>query len=258
MIKKFLTAILFILIIYLPLNAKVNYSIGINGGFAPSLGGNLDSMIHYYFDSDSGIDGMNRSLGDYKTSDINRLFGLTIGFEFKTIIQDFYLIRLGANYSNGVFGGEGKTLITPDNTNYYLLECKYSFSQFDVPLTLGLAIPFWKDMMLSLSCGIAYANATYKNEFKSGDTYPDPFEREGEFKGYGYPFVVILEGEYFFLTNASLTSTLSYYYGSTEVLKDRKDEDTEGFGGAAAVDFAEIDFTGYRFTFGVSYYFFSI
>ena len=244
----------------MPLSAKkVNYSIGANTGFAPSLGGNLDSTSQQlYFNSDSGIDGMNRSMEGMETKKINRLFGITGGFEFKTIIQDFYLIRLGANFSKGILGGEGKTVI-PDGTGYYYtMECKYSFYEYDVPLTIGLAIPFWKDMMISLSCGTAFAYAEYKNEFISEDTYPDPFERKGEFKGWGFPLVVIIQGEYFFLTNASITSTISYYNGSTEVLKDSYDKDTEGFGGQGAVDFAAINFTGYRFTFGISYYFFSI
>jgi hypothetical protein len=251
MIKKIFITFLLSILMQMPLHAKmINYSIGVSAGFAPSLGGNLDSLTQQqYLSSDGGIDGMNRSMEGMDTENINRLLGITGGFEFRTIIQDFYLIRLSANYSNGVIGGKGKTVFY--NTDYYTMKCKYSFYEFDVPLTLGLAIPFWKDMMFSLSCGIAFAYAKYTNEFISEDTYPDQFDLKGEFKGSGFPLVVIIQGEYFFLTNASLTSTISYYNGATEVLKDSYDKDED-------VDFARINFTGYRFTFGISYYFFSI
>jgi hypothetical protein len=249
--KKILITFLLLVISQAPLFAKkVNYSIGACGGFAPSLGGNMDSVTQQNLGSNAGMDGMNRSMEDVETKNIDRLFGLTGGFEFKTIFQDFFLVRLGANFSSGVFGGGGKTVI-PYGADYYSMECKYSFFEFDVPLTIGLAIPFWKDMMFSLSCGTAYAYAKYKNEFVSEDAYPAPFELKGNFNGWGFPMVVIIQGEYFFLTNASLTSTISYYNGTTEVLKDSYDDDGD-------VDFTTIDFTGYRFTFGISYYFYSI
>ena len=35
----------------------------------------------------------------------------------------------------------------------------------DVPLTIGLSIPFWKDMKISLGLGAAYVWAEYENEF---------------------------------------------------------------------------------------------
>ena len=254
MIKKIFITSLLLLLTQLPLHAKTaNYSIGACAGFAPSLGGNLESLTQQqYFSSDGGIDGMNRSMEGEDTKNINRLLGITGGLEFKTIIQNFYLIRLGTNFSNGITGGKGKTVFHDDGyADYYTLKCKYSFYEIDVPLTLGLAIPFWKDMMFSLSCGVAYSYAKYKNEFVSEDAYPDAFELKGEFKGWGFPLVVIIQGEYFFFTNASLTSTISYYNGATEVLKDSYDKDGD-------VDFARINFTGYRFTFGISYYFFSI
>ncbi len=258
--NKIIITLLLLILTQTPLAAKkANYSIGANIGFAPSLGGNLESLNQqiYGFSTDGGIDGTNRSMEGMETEKIYRLFGFTGGAEFKTIIQDYFLIRLGASFSKGVFGGEGKTVIT-DGAGYYTMDCKYSFYEYDVPLTIGLAIPFWKDAMFSLSCGTAFAYAKYTNEFVSDDEYPDPFERKGVFEDWGFPLVVIIQGEYFFLTNASLTSTISYYNGSTEVIKDSYDKDTEGFGGQGAVDFARINFTGYRFTFGISYYFYSI
>ncbi len=257
--KKFLILITLLFLLNIPLNAKtMNYSIGIYGGFMPSLGGNLDSYVQQeYFNSNSGIDGMNRSMTGYDTSEIDRLFGICGGLEIKAILSDFFLFRIASNYCKAVFDGEGKTVFTTDSTNYYLLECDYSYKEYDFPVTIGLAIPFWKDMMLSLSGGIAFTRAEYKNKFKS-NTYPDPFERKGKFKTWGYPLVILMQGEYFIYRYASLTSSISYYHGSSKLIRDSSKQDFIGFDGNGTVDFAKIDFSGYKLTFGVSVYIFSI
>lgn len=222
------------------------------------MGGNLNSYIQQeYFQSMSGVDSMNRKMRGYDTSNISRLFGAFSGFEIKTILNDFYLARVAINYCQSLLGGRGDTVFTTDAVSYYLLECEYSYKEFDIPVTLGLAIPFWKDMRISLNCGIAFARTEYENKFKS-DTYSDPFERKGYFKGWAFPIVIIVQGEYFVSRNISLISSLSYYHGSTGLLKDRNKRDVLGYSGNGAVDFASINFSGYRFSFGVSYYLYSI
>jgi len=243
---------------------KVNYAGGLYAGFMPSMGGNLDSYVQQnYLHSDSGIDGINVTTDGASTSNIERLTGATVGAEFKAIFYDFYLVRTAINASMGVNGGEGTTLYTPDNINYYYLDCSYSLMVFDVPLTIGLSIPFWKDMKISISCGIAYAYAIYENKFTSNETSP-AFERKGEFKGWGLPLVILLEGEYFITEKISMVSILSYYRGSTKIIKDSTDSDTDGLDVDSdgtpdgVVDFSKIDFTGYRFSFGISYYIHSI
>jgi hypothetical protein len=245
--------------------STINYAWGIYGGFMPSMGDNLNSYVQEeFFNSRSGIDGMNRKRSGTSTSTIDRLIGVTGGMEIKGIFFDYYFARIAFNYSKSVYGGSGKTVFTPDSTNYYGLKCNYSLIMYDMPLTIGLSIPFWKDMKISLSGGIAYAYAVYENQFKSSETAP-PFERKGIFKGWGLPLVIVVEGEYFISEKISLNSTLSYYRGATEVIKDERKSDTDGpdlnndtITPDAAVDFSRIDFTGYRFTLGVSIYFQSI
>ena len=157
----------------------MDYAGGICVGGMPSMGGDLHSSNQsvYFNVNNNGIDGINRKMDGYGTSDIDRLFGIYAGVEAKVIFLDYYMVRIGANYGKSIYGGNGKTVFTTDNTNYYLLECQYAYTEYDFPLIIGLAIPFWKDVKISLGCGAAFAMGKYENKFES-ETYPDPFERE--------------------------------------------------------------------------------
>lgn len=244
--------------------AAMNYGFGIYGGFYPSMGGSLDSYVQQeYLNSSNGIDGMNMKRSGETTSSIDHIVGAVAGIEFKAILFDYYLIRTAFNYSMGVSGGKGSTFYTPDNTNYYKMICEYTVFMYDIPLTVGILIPFWKDMKISLSCGVAYAYASYENEFSSSETTP-AFKRKGNFKGRGLPLVIVAEAEYFITEKISIISVLSYYNGSTNLIKDSRDSDTDGLDVDSdgqpdgVVDYATIDFTGYRFSLGFSFYFYSI
>jgi hypothetical protein len=254
MIKKIIYIFLFLFIIKIQeLSAeKVSVSGGFYGSYMSSMGGNLSSSTQeIYFDSNSGIYSINKSMDGTDTSNIDRLTGAFAGFDIRAIFLDYYLLRIGANYGMNVLGGKGKTIINA-GANY--LKCEYSLKQFDIPVTLGLSIPFWKDSRISVSCGTAFAWASYENKFES-DSVAAPFSAtqdtiKGKFTGWAFPLVVLIQGDLFVMPDVSLTSTISYYKGRTKVIKDSKDSDGD-------VDFASIDFTGYRFSLGVSYYFFS-
>jgi hypothetical protein len=241
-------------------SVNMNYAVGIYAGFAPSFGNSLQSYVQEaYLGSSAGIDNMNTTLPGAKTTQINHLLGVSGGMEIKGIFLNYYFVRIGTNYTMGVYGGKGTTLYTEDNVNYYRMNCKYSLIIFDVPFTVGLSVPFWKDMKISMSCGIAYARAVYKNKFESSET-PTPFIREGSFKGSAYPLVFMIEGEYFVRNNISLISIITYYNGSTKLLRDGQDTDTTGLdvdgvpGPDGVVDYSLVNFTGYRFYMGVSFY----
>ena len=245
-IRLILTGILAVLLTTPLFAEKVNYALGFYAGYAPSLGGNLHSSVQKNdFQSENGLDGMNRSQEGYSTSRINRLMGVAGGAEFKVLFYDYYQLRIAGNYVMAVYGGSGKTVYDDIRTTRELT-CSYKFSQWDVPVTMGLSIPFWKDFKIAFGCGVAYANAVYQNKFSS-----DTVERKGSFKGWGLPLVILLEGEYFFNDQFAVSSILSYYKGSSQVVKDGTTSD-------GSTDFARIDFTGYRFHLGVSYYFYSI
>lgn len=231
---------------------KVNFSTGLNAGYMPSMGGNLDSLSQSYYGSGSGVDGINRKMDGYSTSSIGRLTGVYAGFDFNAFFYDYFLVRTGFNYGKSIYGGRGKTVFyspLPDD-DYFILKCEYKYTQYDIPLTAGVCIPFWKDAKISLTCGAAYANAKYENKFTSEDTAV-PFERKGRFSGWGIPLVVLIQGDYFIAEKFALTTEISYYRGKSKVIKDSYDSDGD-------TDFANIDFSGYRFNLGVSYYFFSI
>jgi hypothetical protein len=257
MIKKIIPIILFLLLTKLHLDAqKVNISGGLYGSYMSSMGGNLNSYNQTrYFGSNSGIDSINRSKDQYDTSNIDRLSGAFVGMDIKAILYDYYLLRVGANYGMSVMGGKGKT-IYDDGTGlpYKFLKCKYTLKQWDFPVTLGLSVPFWKDSRISVNCGTAFAYATYENKFESDSTL-DPFASsnsiKGKFTGWAFPLVVLIQGDLFIAPEVAITSTISYYKGRTKVIKDSYDSDGN-------IDFASIDFTGYRFSLGVSYYFYSM
>ncbi len=230
-----------------------NYSMGFSAGIMPSYGGNLYSTTQaIVFDSNTGVDGINKSLSGFNTKEVQRLFGISCGVDFKAVFFDYFLLRVGGNYSMSVYGGEGKGMFDDAGTET-VLKCGYSMTSYDVPLTLGLVIPFWKDVKISFSCGLAYAYGQYKNDFEWAAG-----ERKGSFSGWALPLVLMLEGEYFIGEKFALKTTLAYYKGATETIKDGTSSDTTGLAGAGAVDFAKIDFTGYRFSLGISYYFYSI
>ncbi len=62
--------------------------------------------------------------------------------------------------------------------------------------------------------------------------------------------MLLVEGDYFLSEKLSITASLAYYKGSTDIRKDRYRTDGD-------TDFARIDFTGYRFGMGVSWHFYS-
>lgn len=235
---------------------SLNFGLGIYGGFMPAMGGNLHSNLQENsLDSSSGIDGINRGADGKSTSNVERLVGISAGAALRTIINNYILLRLGINYTNSMYGGEGDSLYTPDGTSFYVMSCSYSLQIIDVPFTVGISIPFWKDMKISLSGGAAYARGTYENGFESTET-GEEFKRKGKFKGTGYPLVFIVEGEYFITETIALTSAIAYYRGSTRLIEDSSTSSDSTSTGTIAdsdvVDFARIDFTGYRFTIGIS------
>lgn len=225
--------------------ANVNYAVGLYMGLAPSLGNDLQSYQQYYvYGSQSGIDGINRTQDGYETSNIDRLLGLGWGISFKALLFENYQIRLAVNYVRGMWGGEGTTLYggAPN-----ILDCDYSFRMYDVPLTFGISIPFWKDVKISFNCGAAFAYGWYQNRFT--ENYTTTYK--GKFAGRAYPLVILLEAEYFFTDKIAATSSLSYYRGATTLVED--DHDADG-----NIDYARLNFTGYRFNLGAVYYFISI
>lgn len=253
MIKIFLITLIFLSAIIVPIHSDtISVSSGLYLGYMPSMGGNLDSYTQQtYFNTNSGVDGINKSMSGYNTSNIDRLTGAFGGVEIKAIFYDYYLLRVGANYGMSVMGGKGKTVYNDGTT--HSLKCEYTFREYDFPVTIGLSVPIWKDSRISLSCGTAFASAKYENKFES-DSLAAPFAAQrkikGSFSGWALPLVVIIQGDYFVSPEVALTSTISYYKGATKVIKDSSDDDGN-------VDFASIDFTGYRFSLGVSYYFYS-
>ncbi len=221
-----------------------NQAISLYAGYIPSVGGNLYSYQQdNTFGSATGIDGINKSLPGFSTATIHRLLGATAGINFKLVISDFFTARVGANYFKNVWGGKGKTVYNDAGTDR-LLECNYSFDGFDIPVTFGIIIPFYKDMKITFSCGVAYAWGRYKNKFESDA----PLSYKGAFKGSAYPLVINTEGEYFVNDKFAISTSLMYYRGTTNVIKDSKTGD-------GSIDYAPIDFSGYRFLLGVSYYF---
>lgn len=223
----------------------VNGAMGMYGGFAPSLGNDLQSAYQYYvYGTQSGVDGLNRAQDGYSTSAIERLIGFGGGIMFKLLLMDNYQFRLGANYTKSTLGGEGETLFGATPTT---LECKYGFTMYDVPLTFGISIPFWKDIKIVFSCGFAYAYAKYTNRFIENSTT----KHKGTFTGWGLPLVILIEGEYFITDRLALSSSLVYYRGSSKFIEDGSTSD-------GVTDYARINFTGYRYNAGVSFYFWSI
>jgi hypothetical protein len=221
-----------------------NQAISFYAGYIPSLGDNLYSYEQQNtFGSTNGVDGINKSLSGFNTSQIHRLIGATAGINLKIVMYDFFALRIGANYFKNVWGGEGKTVYDDGGTTR-LLECTYRYDGFDIPVTFGIVIPFYKDMKITFSCGIAYAWGRYRNKFESDA----PLLYRGEFKGHDYPLVLNVEGEYFIDEKVALATSLSYYRGTTTVIKDSKQGDGN-------TDYAPLDFTGYRFLLGISYYF---
>lgn len=249
-----LILLIFITTLFSPfaINAMdVSQAISFYGGVAPELGGSCYSYLQDnafgtpgVIDSyPNGINGINKLQTGYSTSNISKLLGLTAGISLKIIFQEYFALKVGANYFNSVWGGKGTTVFY-DGTNDRLLQCEYSIEGFDIPVTAGISIPFYRDIRISITGGFAYAFGTYKNYFES----ESQFIYKGRFKGTAFPLVVNCEGEYFVNERIAVTSSLSYYYGKTKSIKDYKQSDLN-------TDYAPIDFSGYRYVIGLSYYF---
>jgi len=229
--------------------STVELSFGLYGGFMPSAGANCHSSDQeLYFNSASGLDGINKKLSGYSTKTIDRLTALSGGLRLRAFFFENFFIAVSGNYTQGVAGGRGTTVYnstpaaSPTPTR---LKCRYTISFFDAPLTAGIALPFWKDVKILLGGGVAFARGQASNKFESAAFG----KREGSFSGWGYPLVLSLEGEYLLSDTVSVGAGIAYYHGGSRTLRDGMGHD--------GVDFMKIDFTGFRFTAGVSYYFFS-
>ena len=230
--KLLLFALLAVLALPCRLMASVEASLGFSAGYIPSMGGNLGSSVQStQLGVDNGIDGINRSQDGTDTEMIGRLIGITGGGELKIIVFGNYLVRVGANYARSIYGGKGKTIDPWGNT----VKVEYAVWYYDFPFTLGISIPFWKDVRINLSGGIAYARGTSRNSFRS-----PVLDSSASFTGWALPRVIILSGEYFLDGEVALMTSLSYYQGATELMTNRG-------------DMGRVDFTGYRWNIGFSY-----
>jgi hypothetical protein len=222
-----------ILLLLRPLIADAAYpetGVGFYTGLAPAMGGSMNTYVqNTTLGVGSGIDSINREMSGRDTEEIDRLLGVVGGFEGKVIVLNYFMIRLGANYIKSFIGGTGKTLDLSDE----LVTVKYSMWACDFPLTVGLSLPFWKDVRISLSGGIAYAYGSQSSSFKSVT-----LDQSTSVKGWAIPLVFIMAGEHYLTNTLSLTSTISYYKGASRVKGDN------------GSDYGRVDFTGYRWTIG--------
>lgn len=236
MIRKSTLIIIIILCNSIPSTAKIktDVSLGAYVGIAPLLGGNLNSRVQEsVLEVSGGIDGINRKASGIKSHKIDKLLGMYGGINVKGIIIDYLLVRFGVNFTMNLAGGDGTTVDASLNK----LKAEYSMWVIDAPLSAGVSIPIGKTVRISLSGGIAFAYGNYKNSFKS-----TAVNSKAEFAGWTFPWVIMLEGEYFVKPFMALMTTFSYYHGSTDVIKSNS-------------DYARIDFSGFRWCFGLSFYF---
>ncbi len=231
-----LCAVLLILLDPVQLSAeKLNVSFGAMIGIAPDVGGNLHSSQLEDIGVYNGVDDINRSADGKSTAKINKLLGSSIGFHLNTIIADYFLIYAGLQGTMSIWGGSGQTIDNDPAEN--LVNVKYSIWMIDLPLAFGLSIPFFHDGRISIAGGLDFMYVSMSNSIKS-----DVENIESNFSGWAFPLVVIVSGEYFISKNTVLTTTLMYYRGETDILRDDH-------------DYANVDVSGYRIALGVSYYF---
>ncbi len=181
----------------------------------------------------NGIDGINRSMSGVKTEKISKLLGACGGIDFSVVFATYFLFRMQTNFAMNFFGGEGTTLDQAENP----LRASYTLWTIDIPFTLGVSVPFGDRVRLSLCGGIAFAYGSYANSFSSAAV-----SSRALFEGWTFPWLVMLKGEYFFRPAIALSSHLTYMHGATDVIKSGR-------------DYAKIDFAGFRWNLGFSYYF---
>jgi len=204
-------------------------------GLVPSMGGDLNSRVQEVdLGVTGGIEGINRSKDGLETERIKRLFGASAGAGFRAVFADYLLFSTGADFSMDFFGGEGSTLDSSDN----IVTAEYSMLTVGIPVTLGFSIPFWNDIRISFSGGVAPTYGIYKNSFSSAA----PLDSSATFRGWGVPMIIVLTGEYLLTKKTGIVSSLTWCNGSTRMLK----------GGQ---DYARIDFSGYRWNIGMLFYF---
>ena len=215
-------------------NTSFDTGVAIYGGFAPTFGGNLTTTFQQdTLNLPNGILSINRTKTGETSAPIAPLLGGTAGIEFWGITRDFIIISCGANFTYGIMGGSGNSLDNSENT----MSVKYSLWTVDIPLTVGITIPFWDDIRISFKSGIAIAYGKYSNVFKSSI-----INSSSNFTGYGAPVVTSLAGDYLFYHNFSLYMSITHYSGSTKIIKDE-------------ADYASINFSGYRIYVGTSFRF---
>lgn len=213
---------------------ETDVSLGAHFGLAPALGGDLGSRFQENtLGVNNGIEGINRSMSGIDTDKVERLLGGYGGIDFKVIFIKYLMIRLQANFTMNMTGGTGISLDQAENR----LEVSYSFWAVDIPVQVGVSVPFGNTVRISLSGGIAFAYGTYSNSFKSATV-----NSSAEFTGWTFPWIIMLSGEFFLKEYIALTSSLVYYNGATDIIR-------------SGSDYAKIDFGGFRWNIGFSYHF---
>ena len=211
-------------------------SLGAHFGLAPSLGGDLHSRFQEtVLGVSNGIDGINRSMPGIKTDKAERLLGAYGGIDLKAVFIKYLMIRLQANFTMNMIGGTGSSLDLSENK----LRVRYTMWAVDIPFCLGASVPLGRSVRISLCGGVAFAYGNYSNSFKSSTV-----SSSAEFEGWTFPWVIMLSGEYFFRKDIAIISSVVYYHGATDTIK-------------SGSDFAQIDFTGFRWNIGFSYHFFN-
>ncbi len=209
-------------------------AVSLNLSIMPNMGNNLSSDFQKNdLNVNNGIFEINRSKTGISTTTIKPLSGYFIEAQIHGLTLDYLILSIGANYGQNLFSGSGKSLDDSDN----IMDVKYSMWLVGIPLTIGLSIPFWEDTKVIFTTGISFSYGTYSNSFSSATV-----NQKASFTGLGIPMVTKIAGEHFISKDIAISSSLSYYNGATTVIKNQG-------------DYAIIDYSGYRFSFGISYYF---
>ena len=231
--------VIVIAVLYVPITSYgelVNVSLGGYIGIAPDIGGELHTYKLEEIGIYNGTYDINRLAEGKTTARIHKLVGTTAGFHFSTIIAEHFLIYTGVMGTMSIWGGSGQTLDNDAALNE--VNVKYSMWMVDMPLAFGLSIPFFNDGRMSIAGGFDFMYLGFKSTYDSiaGSKV------DSSFSGWAFPLLLLVSGEYFFNKNTTITGTLMYYKGQTDII--RSDD-----------NYAAIDVSGFRILFGISYYF---
>ncbi len=215
-----------------------------------------------------GIWGLNKKIEGLSFRPFNNPFAMATQLGFQALFLEKFFFRLGFLYTLGFRVKGVFPLQNPQTGGFIQISGNYIPSQLTINqrhyggiFTLGILLPFWYEIYLSLGLGGGYYQAVLNSSLLSLDTtLVDLRVNYRGIKNFFMPHISF-RLEYFFFSDIhrveklGLITQINYYSGAFFVEDKDKSDVIPSSLPFLSQDLAFIDVSGYQLKVGLNYYF---